>query len=97
MGEKSDKITVIACCNSAGQFVPPVLKFKSVSRKQEFCKGLPTGSNMYINSKSPYITTDVFVQWFIQHFLKHKLPGRSFYFQMAADLLKLPFSATEPC
>ena len=88
---------MIAGCNVAGQFVPPVLIFKSVSRKQEFGEGLPKGSELYMNRKSPYITTDDFVQWFIQHFLKHKLPGRSFCFQVAASLLQLPVSASESC
>jgi len=96
-GEKSDNIIVIACCNSAGQFVPSVLRFKCVSKKQEFGESLPRVSDVYVKWKSPYITTEVFVQWFIQHFLKHELPGRLFYIQMAASLLQLPFSATESC
>lgn len=30
LGEKSENIIVIACCNAAGQLLPPVLIFKKV-------------------------------------------------------------------
>jgi len=30
LGEKSENITVKACCNAAGQLLPPVLIFKEV-------------------------------------------------------------------
>jgi len=40
-GGKSENITVIACCNAAGQFLPPVLIFRQVNKKEEFGDGLP--------------------------------------------------------
>jgi hypothetical protein len=43
-GEKGESVTVIACCNAAGQFLPPVLIFKGVNKKHEFGDGLPSGS-----------------------------------------------------
>jgi hypothetical protein len=32
--DKSDNITVIACCNAAGQFLPPLRIFKEVNKTQ---------------------------------------------------------------
>lgn len=49
-GEKMD-ITVIACCNTAGRFVLPVLIFKGVNTKREFGDSLPY-SDVYMNRKS---------------------------------------------
>jgi hypothetical protein len=40
-GEKSDNVTVIACCNTAGYFLLPVLIFKAVNTKRDFGDGLP--------------------------------------------------------
>lgn len=34
-GKKGVKMLVIACCNAAGQFVPPILIFKGVNKRQE--------------------------------------------------------------
>jgi hypothetical protein len=31
-GEKGENVTVITCCNAAGQFLPPVLIFKGVNK-----------------------------------------------------------------
>jgi hypothetical protein len=31
-GEKGENVTVIACCNAEGQFLPPVLTFKGVNK-----------------------------------------------------------------
>jgi len=40
--------------------------------KQQFGDGLPPGSDVYMNRKSPYISTELFITWITQHFLKHK-------------------------
>jgi hypothetical protein len=50
----------------------PVLIFKDVNKTQEFADGLPPGSEVYMDRKSSYISTDSFVKWFIEHFLKNK-------------------------
>jgi hypothetical protein len=67
-GEKCENVTEIACCNAAGQFLPPVLIIKGVNKKHEFGDGLPPGSDVYMNPKSSYL----FIKWFTEHFLKHK-------------------------
>ena len=40
-GGKSESITVIACCNAAGQFLSLLLIFKDVNKKHEFGDGPP--------------------------------------------------------
>ena len=39
-GGKCDSITLIACCNAASQFLPPVLICQGVDKKQDFGDGL---------------------------------------------------------
>jgi hypothetical protein len=38
--ERSDSVMVIACCNTAGQFLLPVQIFKNINMKREFRDGL---------------------------------------------------------
>jgi len=57
-GEMIETVTMIACCNTASQFLPPVVIFKDVYRKQEFSDGLNPGSDMYMN-RSSYIRMDL--------------------------------------
>lgn len=40
-GEKIDNVMVTACCNTAGQFLLPVLILKGVNMKRGFGDGLP--------------------------------------------------------
>jgi hypothetical protein len=51
----------------------PVLIFKYVYETQEFGDALPPGSDVHMNRKSSYISTDLFIKRITQHFLKHKL------------------------
>ena len=67
-GEKGESVTILACCNAAGQFMPPILIFKGVNKKQELADGLPPGSDVYMNKKSSYISTELFFRWFTEHF-----------------------------
>jgi hypothetical protein len=75
-GEKGENVTVISCCSIAGQFLPPVLIFKSVNKKHGFGNGLPTGSDVYMNPELSYISTDLFIKWLTELFLKHKPSGK---------------------
>jgi hypothetical protein len=79
-GEKGENVTVIACCNAAGQFLPPVLIFKGVNKKHEFGDGLSPESDVYMNPKSSYINTDLFIKWHTKHVLKHKPSGKVLLF-----------------
>lgn len=58
-GEKGETITVVACCNAIGNFLPPVLIIKGVNKKPEF-EGLPPGSKVYMQKKSAYISSELF-------------------------------------
>jgi len=63
---------VIARRNAARQFLPPVLIFREINKKEEFHDALPPGSDVYMNWKLSYIGTDLFFERFTGHFLKHK-------------------------
>jgi hypothetical protein len=39
LGGKNENITVIACCNAAGQFLTLLLLFKDINKKQDFGDG----------------------------------------------------------
>ena len=74
--ERGENITVIACNSAEGVFLPLVLIMKGVNRKKEFSDGLPHGSDVYMNDKSSYINTELFLRWFKEHFLPRKPPGK---------------------
>ena len=40
-GEKGETVTLVACCNAEGNFLPPYCIFKGVNKKQEYGDGLP--------------------------------------------------------
>ncbi|XP_026323303.1 uncharacterized protein LOC113232741 [Hyposmocoma kahamanoa] len=70
--EKGENVTVIACCNAQGNFIPPVLIYKGTYSKPQFSEGLPPGSQVFMNKKSSYINSDLFMKWFEEVFLRHK-------------------------
>jgi len=73
-------IRLTACCNAAGQFLLPILLFKDVNKKKEFGDSLLPGSDVYMKRKLSYVDTDLFINWFTEHFLKCKDSVRPFYF-----------------
>jgi hypothetical protein len=75
--EKGENISVIACCNAEGQFLPPAVIFKGVREKKEFSDGLPPGSIVFMNEKSSYISPDIFFKWLKDHFVPRKPPGKT--------------------
>lgn len=75
--ERGENITVVACCNAEGVFLPPVLLMKGVNKKKEFVDGLPHGSDVYMNPKSSFINAELFLKWFEEHFLPRKPPGKT--------------------
>lgn len=75
-GEKGETITVVACCNAIGNFLPPVLIIKGVNKKPEFEEGLPPGSKVYMQKKSAYISSELFYKWLTEHFIPRKPPGK---------------------
>jgi hypothetical protein len=57
-GEKNGNVRVIACCHVADQFLPPVLIFKDINKKQEFGDGFLLGLDVCTNRKSSNISTN---------------------------------------
>ncbi|XP_068081804.1 uncharacterized protein [Anabrus simplex] len=75
-GEKGETITVIACCNAEGNFIPPACILKGKRKKPEWEDGLPNGSTVYMNEKSGYVTSDIFMSWLKDHFIPRKQQGK---------------------
>mgnify|MGYP003623427212 CR=1 FL=1 len=42
--ERGENVTVVACCNAAGSYIPPLVIFKGQRHKPEFSLNLPPGS-----------------------------------------------------
>lgn len=74
--EKGETISVVACCNAEGMFLPPYCIFKGKNRKDEFSSGMPPGSYVAMSEKSAYINADIFLHWLKSHFLPRKPNGK---------------------
>lgn len=74
--EKGETLSVIACCNAIGNFLPPVVIIKGVNQKPEFSEGLPTGSRVFMNKKSAYVNSELFYKWLVEHFIPQKPQGK---------------------
>lgn len=74
--EKGETITAICCCNAEGHFLPPCCIFKGKNKKQEFEMNMPPGAKVYMNEKSAYINTDIFIDWLKTHFVPRKPTGK---------------------
>lgn len=69
-------MSIIACCNAAGNFLSPVVIIKGVNKKPEFLDGLPHGSDVYMSKKSAYVNAELFQKWPVQHFIPGKRQGK---------------------
>lgn len=59
--ERGESVTVVACNNAEGHFLPPVLIIKGKNKKTAFEQDLPPGSKVYMNQKSSYINSEIFM------------------------------------
>lgn len=75
-GEKGETISLVACCNAEGVFLPPACIFKGKNLKKEFQDGMPAGATIFMSEKSAYITTDIFLQWLKTIFFPRKPDGK---------------------
>jgi hypothetical protein len=75
-GEKGETISVIACCNAEGSFIPPTCILKGKNKKPEWKDSLPSGSKVIMNEKSGYVNSYIFMQWLKEHFIPRKQSGR---------------------
>lgn len=71
--ERGQNVTVAACMNASGAYLPPMVIFKGVRKRPEFQDGLPPGS-ITVMSESGYINEELFMVW-LRHFNKYKTMG----------------------
>ncbi|KAJ3650072.1 hypothetical protein Zmor_021780 [Zophobas morio] len=74
--EKGETITVVACCNAEGNFLPPACIMKGKNKKPDLQDGLPPGSILYMNPKSAYMNSDIFLKWMRDVFVRRKPAGK---------------------
>jgi hypothetical protein len=55
---------------------PAMAELKGVNKKKELGDGLPHGSEVYMNPKSSYINSVLFLKWFLEHFFSRKPSGK---------------------
>jgi len=68
--ERGEMVTILACCNATGNYIPPFVIFKGVRQKPEFSDHMPPGSVIKM-SDTGYINTELFLQW-LHHFKAHR-------------------------
>ena len=73
-GDKS-QITVLACGSAAGYTIPPMVIFDRKSLKLEMTEGEVPGT-FYGLSDNGWMDSELFADWFKNHFLKHAPPLR---------------------
>ena len=99
-------MTVVACGNASGQFIPPILIFDAKKLCPAWTRVEVPGTAYGLSDKG-WITTELFESWLEEHFLEHAvaarpllllLDGHSIHFQpqlirMARDNNFVPISA----
>nr|XP_033329354.1 uncharacterized protein LOC117222019 [Megalopta genalis] len=71
--KKGETISIIACCNAEGMFLPPYAIFKSETEKDEYLDGMPSGSQIVTTETSlAYVDDTIFKNWLKTHFLPRK-------------------------
>ncbi|KAJ4449181.1 hypothetical protein ANN_00577 [Periplaneta americana] len=68
--ERGQNVTVVACCNAAGAYIPPMVIFKGVRNSIMYKDDLPPGSVVEMRD-SGYINEDLFISC-LNHFTKFK-------------------------
>ena len=63
------QITILACVSASGYALPPFVVFDRKTLNQELTKGEVPGT-VYGLSASGWMDTELFQEWFLQHFLK---------------------------
>lgn len=74
--ERGETVTVVACANAEGVFLPPYCIFKGVKKQQIWQESMPTGAAIEMRRESAYIDENIFMKWFQEHFLPRKPPGK---------------------
>ncbi len=69
------QITILGCCNAAGQAIPPMVVFSGKRFNHELSKGEVPGT-LYGMSDSGWMDQELFATWFSNHFLQHAVTSR---------------------
>ncbi len=64
------QISVLVCCNAAGNFIPPLVIFRRKALNNGLIEGEIPGT-MYGLSDRGWMDAELFYNWFKYHFLKH--------------------------
>lgn len=74
--ERGENITIIGCISAEGNYLPPYCIFKGKNKKKEWEDSMPPGSSIAMNAKSSYISTEIFTDWLVNHFVPRKPSGK---------------------
>lgn len=71
---EKEEVTIVACCNAIGSYIPPLIIFKGEIIKSEF---LNEGSAEVISctSDNGWINEDIFINW-LRIFQENRVPGK---------------------
>ncbi|XP_072395041.1 uncharacterized protein [Diabrotica undecimpunctata] len=73
-GERGALITIVACMNATGSFVPPLVIFPRKNMSEQLKKGAPSGTIFAVHP-SGWIQINAFTQWF-KHFIDFVHPTK---------------------
>ncbi|KAJ3639912.1 hypothetical protein Zmor_003240 [Zophobas morio] len=74
--ERGETITLVACCNAEGNFLPPYCIFKGVNKQLAWEEAMPPGSVIKMRRESAYINEELFMDCLTNHFIPRKPPGK---------------------
>jgi len=72
---RKGQVTIVACGNAAGQVIPPMVIFDAKKLCHSWTRGEVPGTSYGLSDKG-WITTDLFLGWLTEHFLKHAVSAR---------------------
>ncbi len=78
-GDTRNQVSVLVCTSAAGYVLPPYVIFDRKTLNQDLTRGEVPGT-VYGLSSSGWMDTELFKEWFLNHFLTmHLLQGPLFY------------------
>ncbi|XP_001602581.1 uncharacterized protein LOC100118669 [Nasonia vitripennis] len=72
---QSEYITMVNCCNAAGDFVPPLMIYPASKTDPEFMKGCPQGTEIVCHP-SGSLQSEIFHPTWFNHFVDHAKPSK---------------------
>ena len=72
---RTGQVTVVACGNASGQFIPPMLIFDAKKLCPAWTRAEVPGTAYGLSDKG-WITTELFESWLEEHFLEHAVAAR---------------------